>query len=282
MLAPKSQEGNFKEYAPQSMREPFTETEIAKAAISLRNGKSVGPDAIHAELIKYATPEIHREIAEIFNKVAETGENITELTLGSLKPLKKLGKQRGPVVNLRPIILLSIIRKILTICFIRRIWNRLEKHIPLEQSAYQPGRSTTEQVFAVKTLAEKAIVSSNYKLCLLLLDMSKVFDTVNRKRLFEELEDILDDDEQHLLSIVRMYKQKPKLKVKIRNTVGVTFITNIGIMQGDCLSAVLFMIFLSKCLRLHTKTKIKGFCIKPKYSDDSTFIGTSKIQTDEN
>ena len=28
-------------------------------------------------------------------------------------------------------------------------------------------------------------------------------------------------------------------------------------------------------------TKMKGFYIKPKYADDSTFIGTSKVQIDE-
>ena len=59
MLAPKSQEGNFKEYAPQRMRQPFTKGEINKAARSLKNRKGAGPDDIHAELIKYAPLEIH-------------------------------------------------------------------------------------------------------------------------------------------------------------------------------------------------------------------------------
>ena len=102
------------------MKEPFTETEIKKAAGSLRNGKNAGPDDIYAELIKYAPPEIHREIAKIFNKVAETGENITELTLGFLKPSQKPGKQRGPVVNLRPSSYSQSYEKILTICFISK------------------------------------------------------------------------------------------------------------------------------------------------------------------
>ena len=99
-------------------------------------------------------------------------------------------------------------------------WNRLKKHIPLEQSAYRPGRSTTEQVFAVKILAEKAILGSDYKLHLPLLDMSKAFDTVDRKMLFEELEEILDDDEIQLLSKIT---NLPEIKVKIRDIVGESF-----------------------------------------------------------
>ena len=181
MLAPESQNGNFKEYNPKEMKKPFNAKEIRKAAKSLKNGKSAGPDKIHVEMIKYAPIEIHREMSKIFNTVAETGENISELILGLLRPLQKPGKEKGPVIYLRPIILLSVLRKILTICIIRRTWNRLKKHIPLEQSAYQPGRSTTEQVFAVKILAEKAILGNDYKLHLLLLDMSKAFDTVDRK-----------------------------------------------------------------------------------------------------
>ena len=93
------------------------------------------------------------------------------------------------------------------------------------KSAYQPGRSTTEQVFAVKILAEKAILGSDYKLHLLPLDMSKAFNTVDRKMLFEELEEILVDDEIHLLSMIT---NLPEIKVKIRVIVGESFLTNTG------------------------------------------------------
>lgn len=36
-----------------------------------------------------------------------------------------------------------------------------EKFLPKDQAAYQPGRSTTEQVFEYEVLAEKAILCSN-------------------------------------------------------------------------------------------------------------------------
>ena len=92
-------------------------------------------------------------------------------------------------------------------------------------------------------------MSNDYNLYLLLLDTSKAFDTVDRKKLFEELEDILDAYELHLLSKIT---NQPELKVKVCNTVGETFTTNTGIMQEDCLSAVLFILYLAKCLRLPT------------------------------
>ena len=94
------------------------------------------------------------------------------------------------------IILISIIRQILAICLIRRCWDRLSTRIPIAQSAYQSGRSTTEQAFAIKMLVEKAITSSTYNniIYLLLLDMSKAFDTVCRNKLLKDLQEVLEPD----------------------------------------------------------------------------------------
>ena len=254
MLAPEGKESNILEFPPHKMVTPFTADEIAKAAKKLKDGKSPGPDKVELELIKYAPIELHKEIATIFNKVAETGEPVTELVLGLLRPLQKPGKAKGPPENLRPIILLFVLRKILTICLIDRTWDCLKQHIPPDQAAYQPGRGTTEQVFAIKILAEKAIISQDYNIYLLLLDMSKAFDTVNRKILFEELQEILDEDEMYLISVLN---NRPKIQVKIGNKIGDAFETLVGIMQGDVLSAILFILYLSKCLKLPIKTKMR-------------------------
>ena len=54
----------------------------------------------------------------------------------------------------------------------------------------------------IKILAEKAITSSNYKIYILLFDMSKNFDTVNRNKLFEGLEELMLPEELHILHIL--------------------------------------------------------------------------------
>ena len=94
----------------------------------------------------------------------------------------------------------------------KRIWNRLSKDIPTEQAAYQPGRGTTEHVWAVKMITEKAIISSNYEIYLILLDMSKAFDTVNRKILFDHLEETLAPDELYIMSRLT---NSPEIHVKV-------------------------------------------------------------------
>ena len=206
-----------------------------------------------------------------------------ELTHGLLTPLQKPGKQKGPPANLRPIIILSILRKLLTICLLRRAWDRIKEKIPVNQAAYQPGRSTTEQVFAIKILCEKAIASNNYQVHLLLLDMSKAFDMVLRDKLLESLEKILYPDEIHLLSILT---NRPTLQVKLENNLGREFSTYLGIMQGDSLSAILFIFYLAECLNEKNDftQELKNeptendntFNVDPFYADDTTFASTQE------
>ena len=100
ILGPDSAKENIIDFPPKMMNQPFTGEEIMKAAKKLKNGKSPGPDNLELELIKYAPIEIHQEIAKIFNSVAETGEKVTELMLGILRPLQKPGKSKGPPENL--------------------------------------------------------------------------------------------------------------------------------------------------------------------------------------
>ncbi len=51
-------------------------------------------------------------------------------------------------------------------------------------------------------LAEKAITSSNSNIYLLLLEMSKAFDTVSRSKFLIDLDTILEPDELHMMSLL--------------------------------------------------------------------------------
>ena len=277
MFAPEGYDTKMKEYPPTKMDTPFTGEEVHGAAKKLKNGKSAnGIDTLHAEYIKYADENIHMIIASLFNDVAETGNHPEELQVGVLTPLQKPNKKQkvgGEGDHLRPIMLLSVLRKILTICVIGRIWDRLKARIPHEQAAYQGERSGAEQVLAVKLLAEKAINSNDYKIFLSLFDMSKAFDTVNRRKLFEHLERILNPDELHLLSIITNFT---KVKIKVNEAHGDLFVTYIGIMQGDCLSALLFIFYLAECLQNEREGIEDSILIAPKYADDVTYALTNK------
>ena len=129
-------------------------------------------------MLKSAPNILHELLAAIYNNISETGEHPPELTLGIITSIQKPGKPKGPVQNLRPVTLLSIIRKVLAVCMKKCIVDKVDAEIPPFQASYRAGRSTTEHVFTAKVLVEKAITSANYPIHLLVLDMSKAFDTV--------------------------------------------------------------------------------------------------------
>ena len=186
---------------PAEMNPPFSKEEVKKATSKLKNNKSCGKDGINAELLKYAPEEAHKQIAMMLNKIARTGEYPQEIKSGILTPLAKPPKKDAKI-NVRPIVLLSVLRKILTITLIERTWNRMKEAIPKSQAAYQEGRSTTEQVFALKTMIEKAISTNDYNIFIILLDMSKAFDSVSRNKLLEYLQEILTPCEMHIMHIL--------------------------------------------------------------------------------
>ena len=131
-----------------------------------------------------------------------------------------------------------------------------------------------------------------------MLDMSKAFDTVNRKKLTEDLKSVLERDELHMMDILI---KDVTMKVKVNDQLGEEFTTTVGIAQGDCLSAVLFIYYLARTLNKehqehdHTYAKTETpsipeeledheyfikkqdyFEVAPKYADDITWVSTAK------
>ena len=122
------------------MKEPFTLEEVTKAVTTIkRRKKTPGIDQLRTEQLKYGPQIIMIIIAEILNKSAETGEKPNEISTGILLPLQKPGKKKGPCTNLCPIILFSVLHKILAICLINRIRKRVLWHLPKSQETYQSG-----------------------------------------------------------------------------------------------------------------------------------------------
>ena len=153
------------------------------------------------ELIKYDNKEISKGIASILNNTAKTAKYPQELKKGILILLPKPNKAEGPPANCRPAILLSTLRKILTMIMFRRTMKKMQEKIPLTQAAYLPGRGTTEQVFVIKIMAEK-VISANYEINVLLLDMLKAFDTIERDTLINDLKQVLEPDELHIFYLL--------------------------------------------------------------------------------
>ena len=107
------------------MEPEYNAEEIDTAAKKLKNNKAADRDEVKAELIKYGCRELYKQIASLLSITSETGDYPEEIRRGILTPLAKPPK-KDERVNVRPIILLSILRKILTITLIDQCWERIK------------------------------------------------------------------------------------------------------------------------------------------------------------
>ena len=230
--------------SPRPLTRPLLASEVVASLKSLNNGRAPGCDGIKGELLKYAPGALAAPIAAIINQVFEQHSPIA-VGQGLLIPIPKPGKPRGPCANLRPITVLSSFRKVLSHIILQRVYSKAISFIPESQSAFRHGRATTDIVAAYRWLIAKCV---RYKTALEILgtDLSRAFDTISREKLLVVLAGILDEDE---LRLVRFLLADTSLQIKLQSVLGPSFPSTIGSAQGDCLSPLLFIIYLEASLR---------------------------------
>ncbi len=255
---------------------PITTKEVCEATSRLRNGRAIGPDGVPGELLKYGDTPLHTQMAEIYNEMFENGQDL-ELGHGTLIVLPKPGKPPGLLSSLRPIVLLTTLRKTLSLIVLFRIRPAVEQFLPDSQSGFRQYRSTADVVWAHKWMIAR-IMKAREELWILGIDMSRAFDTIDRLLLLAELRTIIDEDSWR---IVVALLDHTTLQAKIKNALSEPFETNIGAPQGDSLSPVLFTIYLELAMR-----EIRTTCPRPQqdllipneaiYADDTDYISGSK------
>ena len=228
---------------PRKLNHPITNEELIKSVMKLNNNMSSGYDKITAELIKYGPEILHSQIKTILNDCFEHHKQI-DIGKGILVALQKPGKPKGPVKNLRPVILLPIIRKILSNIVLQRIKPKVENYLSPSQSAYRQFRSTSDIIWAYRWLISRTQIVKE-TICVTGIDMSSAFDTIKREKLIEIINTFLDEDDTR---IIRFLLTNTTLEIKMNNVETQTFESNIGSPQGDGLSGTLLMFTLNTYL----------------------------------
>ena len=167
--------------------EPITSYDVWHEIYSSNQKKAVGYDGIPIYFIKLAGEPIAALLALIFNKCVTTGVYPTCLKQAKVTPIHK-GGIKHISTNYRPISVLSSFSKF----FERLIYNRLDKYLAKfnllsdKQFGFRNNYSTVHAACDVYTQSQ-AQKDQKLHTCLILLDLSKAFDSVDHDILLKKL-----------------------------------------------------------------------------------------------
>ena len=190
--------------------------------------------------------------------------------------IQKPGKPKGPLTSVRPIVLLTTLRKTLSLVVLSRIAPKVDEYLSPSQSGFRRvvGVVRPMYFFGYRWLCAKA-QRQRVSIKLLGIDLSRAFDTIRRDKLLDILQTFLGESE---MRIIRLLLADTSLEPRLSTGECHAFATSIGTPQGDSLSPVLFTVYLEAALRdlrsrLPTRPKTDAnLPLDVEYADDTDFI----------
>ena len=226
----------------EELDEVPTLEELSKAIDSLPNDKAPGSDCIPPEAIKCGKTTLLLPLHELLCLCWEEGAVPQDMRDATIVTLYKNKGDRSDCNNYRGISLLSIVGKVYARIILNRLQLLADRVYPESQCGFRGDRSTTYMIFSLRQLQEKSR-EQGQPLYMMFIDLTKAFDLVSRKGLFEVLSKI--GCPSKLRSMIISFHADMKGTVLFDGSSSTSFPVNSGVKQGCVLAPTLFGIFFS-------------------------------------
>lgn len=276
---PQTRQNTYQRVEP--LIEAPTYEEVVEAVNRLKARKSPGEDNIPAELIQAAGPELWHRTHQIAVKVWEEEKLPDAWQIGLLIPIHKKGSKLE-CENYRGICLLNVSYKILAEILYQRLSIYAEEIIGDYQCGFRRGRSTTDQIFTLRQIMEKAW-EYNINIHQLFIDFKQAYDSIDRQALFDIMNEF--GIPTKLINLTKATLTDTRCKILVDNTLSDVFSIVTGLRQGDKLSTILFNLALEKVVRamsinwagtiFYTTNQLTAF------ADDADLIGRGTLAVKE-
>ena len=225
--------------------------------------KAPGIDGIPGEIFKHGGMALAKKLTKLIHEIWIQESVPQEFKDANIIKLYKDGK-RSICDNYRGISLLSIAGKIVARIILERLNSCLLDSIYSEsQCGFRKGRGTVDMIFSLRQVQEKAR-EQNKPLYMLFIDLTKAFDTVNRKALWHILAKA--GIPEKMRNIIISLHEGMKAQVVIDGTTSDTFDVTNGTKQGCVLAPLLFAIFFAAMLNYAFPDKSYGVPLCYRYS----------------
>lgn len=222
---------------------PVSEDDVIQV-ISKMTSKSVGCDGISVENIKLCCPQVLPFLSHIFNACIDASYFPSVWKKSRIVPLPKRN-QPETLADLRPINILCAVSKVFEKLLegqIRRYVDSIQA-LPARQSGFRPKYSCASALAAVCDDIFYATDQGKIT-CLILLDFSRAFDTVNHKILLLILESIGFTCDA--LSLIKDYLSYRSQEVELSGKTSNSLLVGSGVPQGSVLGPLLYTLYTSK------------------------------------
>ena len=221
-------------------KEPLFTIQNVSFFLKCLKPSSVGPDGLHAKLVKASYLEIVKPLTQLYNQCINQSFTPSQWKTANITPIPKIA---NPVMatDYRPIANLSAIDKIfqrVLAKYIVTITNKIWKNN--KQYGFLPGRSTMDAILQVIEDWSKA--SDHHKqLLAIFFDFEKAFDLVDHALLLTKLSKYLP---VWLISWLASYLTERRQRVKVFGFETEWLRVEGGVIQGSVIGPILFILFI--------------------------------------
>jgi hypothetical protein len=255
--------------------------EVASAIKKLSDEKAPGYDNVTAEELK-ATGDAGIEILYKLCKVIWKTEMFPDDWSKAIITHIYKKKDKLDCGNYRGISLLSHAGKIITTIIQRRILKRAEEVISESQAGVRPGRSTVDQLFTLRQIAEKFLEKGRMLYCCY-IDFEKAFDSVWQEGVWRALR--FFGFPNKIINLLQALYSKSNSAVRVNGDLTGWFSTTVGVRQGCVISPqleLLELVMLYATNDANIGVKIQGQLFSNlRFADDIVLLAetASDLQT---
>ena len=258
---------------------PISESEIIKAIKSLSKGKTAGPDGLSNDFYIDYQESITPILQLLFQHILDNEIYPTSFQYSYILPIKK-NHDSSNAMDYRPISLLNSDYKIFTKILKTRLENIMKTIISPHQGGFVPKRRIEERIHLMLSKIYSLQQNKSHPGVIILLDIAKAYDSVNRTYLFELLQ--IYGFPIKFINLIKKMHCQTRYSFIVNGITAKSSESSSGIRQGCPLAPFLFLMAMEPLVsKIDKSSQLDGIVLhsnqETKPSKISLFVDDSAI-----